>query len=531
MPGGRHQYWIIAKINSRYRTMAGVYHQAPVNEQPRACWRLLQILGHPANKKLVAHECKYAATFTESLWDDLAINPNKTDITKAIPFPFTATCLALAAGFDRHPGKSYYRAVDAFHTTINYTEAYNCDDYTIVDATNLDDIHYCFLPPFKSWRENKSSQIIKRPLFTPLTAEEYIAKYADTTTDDAKVDVDLSCWGLINADTLRNLWPDVNWCDRNDDGPGGRHIEQEVRTTSLKELAIVKVIEKYLDNPKVEQELCMVEQLPDFFVCLRKWLHKFPESIKSPHGLRILGRSMKGAKCLDLSAFHWLPEEVIIQLVKENADVDIVDSVDLSTNTTVTASGIEKLLQVCPNITKLFTLHTPKLSMDALAGAVAKSNVDELFHAELVRSSFDPLGMRPWEIEPTYATRSEAVTQIVYLSAPNSAKADDSCRLDQKGLRWSKLKLALEYELYTNGDRLERGLFATCIPVRDAFLVLSRVTDWFDQVLNFFGSHIETCDQFGYKSHRWERSILEAFARAIALELRVRNLNIGCSSY
>ena len=62
--------------------------------------------------------------------------------------------------------------------------------------------------------------------------------------------------------------------------------------------------------------------MPDFLVRVRKWLHEFPESVKT-HGLRILGRLMKGAQCLDLSAFHWLPEEVIIKLVKENADVDI----------------------------------------------------------------------------------------------------------------------------------------------------------------------------------------------------------------
>jgi hypothetical protein len=132
---------------------------------------------------------------------------------------------------------------------------------------------------------------------------------------------------------------------------------------------------------------------------------------------------------------------------------------------------------------------------------------------------------------PTYATRSDAVTQIVYLSAPNSAKADDSFCLDQKGLRWSKLKLALEYELDMDlEDQFMSGLFATCIPVRDAFLVLSRVTEWLDQLLKFFGSHIVSYDECGYE-YRWERGIPEACARAMALDLRVCNLNIGCSSY
>jgi len=519
-----HHYWIIARINGRYHTMAVVYHKCAYgNEPPRACWRLLQILGNPANKKLVAHELNYAATFTESWWDDLATCIDGKNI--AIPFPITVTCLALATGFDHRPGTSYYHVVEVLSTGRNFTTVYNDDGFTIVDITNLDDIRFCFLFPFeKQWGEG-NSQTIEPPPFTPLTAEEYIAEYA-YTPDDAKVDVDLSCWGLIDADTLRDLWPNGHWRDRirgNDDGPVGGHMEQQARIASLKELAFFKVIGKHLDHP----ELGMVEQLlPDFFVCLRKWLQKFPESVKTPHGLRILGRSMKGARCLDLSAFHWLSEEAIIQLVKENADVDIVDSVDLSTNTTITASGIEKLLQVCPNVTKLFTLHTPKLSMDALVGALAESNVDELLHAELFRSPFR--GVLSWEMRPIYATRSAAVTQIVYLSAPNSAKEDDSCRLDQKGLRWSKLKLLSPDDGFYHGVLgPECGTFATCIPVRDAFLVLSRVMDWFDQLLNFFGSH-SVCHEYEYFT---DCDIPKACARAMALELRVRNLNIGCSSY
>jgi len=511
--GQRHQYWIIAKINGRYHTIAVVHHQwAYGHEPPRACWRLLQILSHPANKKLVAHELNYAATFTESWWKDLEneINPYE-DINKLAPFPFTATCLALAAAFDPRPETSYYHSVSLLYTGINFVQTDNNDGFTMVDVSNLDDIHICFLfPDFRYVEEDPesgSSQITRPPSYTPLTAEEYIAEYADTP-DEVKVDVDLSCWGLVNADTLRNLWPNGYWCNRNDDGPGGsRRIEQEARITSLKELTFIKVIEKHLDNP----ELGMIE-LPDFFERLRKWLHAFPEYVKAPHGHRILGLSMKGARCLDLSAFHWLPEEVIIQLVKENADVDIVDSIDLSTNTTVTATGIEKLLQVCPNITKLFTLYTPKLSMDALTGALAGSNVDEFLHTELFQSSFDRRGKRH-----TYATRSEAVTQIVYLSVPNSAKADDSCCLDQKGLRWSKLA----------EDRLgeKRGMSVKCFPVRDAFLVLTRATDWLDQLLNFFGSNPV------FHTYSWGSDIHEACAKAMALELRVRNLNIGCSSY
>jgi hypothetical protein len=378
--GQRHQYWIIAKVNGRYRTIAVVHHQWAYRRlPPRACWRLLQILGHSANKKLLAHELNYAATLTESFWDDPAFDPyDETDIAKTIPFPFAATCLVLAASFDPRPETSYYHGVAVLSTRTDFTQTDNNDGFTIVDITNLDDMRFCFLFPFEQFRDeddpgNKST---RPPPFTPLTAEEYVTEYSEV-----KVDVDLSCWGLINADMLRDLWPHGPWLDRNDNGCGGKHIERAARITSLKELAFPEAIEQYRYYP----DLGMVEQLPDFSSCLRKWVHKFPESIKAPHGLRILGRSMKDAQHLDLSAFHWLPEEVIVQLVKENADVDIVDSVDLSTNTTITVDGIKKLLQICPNITKLITLHTPRLSMDALVEAIAGSNVDELFHAELFR--------------------------------------------------------------------------------------------------------------------------------------------------
>jgi len=225
----QHLYLIIVKINGRYRTIAAVcLIWGLYQESPRVCWRLLQILGHPVNKKLVAHELSYAVTFTESLWDDLAIDEDEdeeTDITKRIPFPFTTTCLALAVGFNL--GTANYENLTVLSAGINLTLAKeeNDDGFTIVDVTNLDDIHFYFLGRFLRPSQKESA-------VTPLTAEEYTAWY-----DEARAgDVDLSCWGLINADTLRDLWPDVNWCDRNDDGPGGTYIEQEARIVSLREL-------------------------------------------------------------------------------------------------------------------------------------------------------------------------------------------------------------------------------------------------------------------------------------------------------
>src|SRR5215469_13131594 len=117
------QYLIIAKINSRYRIMAVVSREKGIlNEHPRACWRLLQILGHPANKKLLAHERNYAATFTESLWDDMTTNLGECDGTKIIPFPFTTTCLALAVGFDRRPGTTYCHTIYALPTRFDSTK-------------------------------------------------------------------------------------------------------------------------------------------------------------------------------------------------------------------------------------------------------------------------------------------------------------------------------------------------------------------------------------------------------------------------
>ena len=89
---------------------------------------------------------------------------------------------------------------------------------------------------------------------------------------------------------------------------------------------------------------------------------------------------------------------------------------------------------------------------------------------------------------------------------------DDSYRLDQKGLKWSKLA---EKEC----------VLAECIPARDAFLVMSRVKDWLDQLLNFFGSHHVP----HYPFQQWH--FRDACAHAMALELRVRDLNIDCSSY
>lgn len=91
--GQRHQLFIIAKIDGRYRGLATVHHQNPYGAKAvEACHRLLKILEAPENRLAILHEVRWANTLSADYW--------KTEDEEYIPFPFIHTCLSTAASYN-----------------------------------------------------------------------------------------------------------------------------------------------------------------------------------------------------------------------------------------------------------------------------------------------------------------------------------------------------------------------------------------------------------------------------------------------
>ncbi|KAH8809440.1 hypothetical protein F5884DRAFT_652358, partial [Xylogone sp. PMI_703] len=142
--GQRHQLFIISNVNGRYRTLAAVHHQWLYGAGPtKACWRMLQILQNPTNKKLISHELREAATHPDEWWKTLKRDSHWQD--DPLQFPFITTCLVLGAGLDPRPQFVYRHDVQVLSITTDFEEVDNNDGLTMIDISNLDSIRYCFL--------------------------------------------------------------------------------------------------------------------------------------------------------------------------------------------------------------------------------------------------------------------------------------------------------------------------------------------------------------------------------------------------
>ena len=505
--GIRHQFWAIAKVGSRYRSLGVVHCQnAPGVDAIRACWRLLQIFGSSANETLIRHDCNCASTKTEDWWNSIANRFGKdVPLEDRVAFPFIHTCLFLGAAYDSRPEPDpFFFPVSAYETGISpmWLCSNNETGFTIIDITDRTQLRYCFMfpppdPPISSSKfrivdtegkevvfneeEEEEEEIVDDPpRCRPMTAEEYFS--CESTCRGyvyAKLNIDLSQWKLIPSHTLRELWPEVPWETEND----GAACEQLV----LEDLASRKV--DRVDNQYIEEAL---------------------------------DAGIKKAEALDLSPFPWLDEKTILRLVENNTDLRRVKSIDLSCNVNISVTTVEQLLRLCPNITTLTVVQTPNLPLETLGKALdtKKKSEIEIHHSDLFRAALEnPMHYRREEnmrldTIPNQMAPGGTVGQIIFLSINREIAKDSSLRLKDGGLKWSELASFVQ-SLEGRSDFI--GL---TIPLHDAFLSPSRSGVWLSQLLQFFANNGATHDARMYRDGHASMGC----ACALAMNVKVSNL-------
>ena len=97
--GQRHQLFVIAKINSRYRNLYAAHHQWLYGHTAiQRCLGTIEIFQDFANRTPLQTELKYAKDHDKSIW--LEENEGYWDRNDyEVKFPFIATCLTLGAAF------------------------------------------------------------------------------------------------------------------------------------------------------------------------------------------------------------------------------------------------------------------------------------------------------------------------------------------------------------------------------------------------------------------------------------------------
>lgn len=113
--GQRHQLFVIAKINGRYRTLSAIHHQWLYGQTAlKRCLGTLKIFQDPANRVPLQQELIAAQRHDEAFW---------TQENWHIPFPFITTCLIAGASFE--PQEGYYHAVLVEPFSMAYNEGDN----------------------------------------------------------------------------------------------------------------------------------------------------------------------------------------------------------------------------------------------------------------------------------------------------------------------------------------------------------------------------------------------------------------------
>ena len=120
--GQRHQLFVIARVNGRYRTLCVIHHQWLYGQTAlKRCLGTLRIFADPANRIPLQQELIAAQRHDEDFWS----NPKtlSSDETTHAPFPFIATCLIIGASFDPNDGYQHNVSIEPF--SMAYDEGDN----------------------------------------------------------------------------------------------------------------------------------------------------------------------------------------------------------------------------------------------------------------------------------------------------------------------------------------------------------------------------------------------------------------------
>lgn len=121
--GQRHQLFVVARVNGRYRNLCAIHHQWLYGHTAlRRCLGTLKIFADPANRIPIEQELIAAHRHDEAFWT-VAEDEDDEGNNNHVPFPFIATCLITGASFG--PDDGYYHGVSVEPFYMAYDEGDN----------------------------------------------------------------------------------------------------------------------------------------------------------------------------------------------------------------------------------------------------------------------------------------------------------------------------------------------------------------------------------------------------------------------
>ena len=175
--GQRHQLFVIAKIASRYRSLAAVYHQSLHGESVvERLLQLLKIFSAPANAARLHDELKEAFRHAkdETFWGPVAGKDSLLPENTA-GFPFITTCLVVGASFDFAACSDENATPEPFN--MSWRAGDNNDGMTVLDITDVSRVRYCFLA------DGRCDYL---PNFEPISAHNFLSASQSYFAEDCR---------------------------------------------------------------------------------------------------------------------------------------------------------------------------------------------------------------------------------------------------------------------------------------------------------------------------------------------------------
>ncbi|KAF7899023.1 uncharacterized protein EAF01_008236 [Botrytis porri] len=387
--GQRHQLFVIAKINGRYRGLAAIHHQCLWGASAlQVCLNILKILQSPANRIALSHELRHATRLKEEDWAR-RIGFAKVSVAD-IPFPlFLHVWLSELA--------SEQRIVIMLESTI-FLSIYHFME--AITTTELRDEEEDGAPP-------------KPPAMTPLTGPQYLWGYyrRDYQSNQEKFQdlvESFQALPLIDGKALYSAWPNSSWRIMVQGGGESEwnRVEQVVaeekvsgqkksnfvnsEISSLKAFSLVKVLNSAIASSPSElpQILERASLLWDFYPAAKAKLYADPADVSNfASARRILRSILRNENKIDLSPFELTTEQISEVLEEAFKDPMDVVSLNLSGNLNITEPFLKGILIKFPRLETLYLLNTPQISLENKIGLLRGSTI-QLYDTELLALPF-----------------------------------------------------------------------------------------------------------------------------------------------
>ncbi|TGO26641.1 hypothetical protein BPAE_0055g00120 [Botrytis paeoniae] len=444
--GQRHQLFVVAKINGRYRGLAAIHHQWLYGVTAlEVCLNILKILQSPANRIALSHELRHATRLQEEGWSR-KIGFAKVSVAD-IPFPFILTCLVVGAGL--RAKDSYHARVHNLPFNLSFDGGDNNDGITVFDITELMQVRYCFVNLDSSDSdEEEGGAPPKPPAMTPLTGPQYLWGYYrkdDHSKQEKFKDLvkSFQALPLIDGRALHSAWPDSSWRIMVQDGGESEwnRVEQVVaeefsgqkksnsvdsEIPSLRASSLVKVLNSAIASSPSElpQILERASVLSDFYPAAKSKLYADPNDVSdSASARRILSSILRKENTIDLGPFE-LATEQILEVLEEasKGPIDVI-SLNFSGNLNIAESFLKEILIKFPRLETLYLLNTPQISLEKKIGLLRRTTI-QLYDTELLALPFVDEGdtmmhdFKTFEprVIPLYGYIKPAINQIIVMA-------------------------------------------------------------------------------------------------------------------